>query len=387
VISLTWPQVRAWRLARQSLSPRARGPAELQRVVADMCGVQAQLTSSMELQFAARIQDVAPEDVREALWERRSLVRTWAMRGTLHLFPAEYFPLYAAALRTRDHWRKPAWLRGHGVSLEDVEAALQAIGQALDGQSLTRSELTEAVTAKAGGHLAETLSSGWGELLKPAAYQGVICSGPNRGRNVTFVRPDQWVEGWRVLDPDRSLREVIRRFVHMHGPTRPENFAHWWGTTPGAIRRVWRSMEGVLEEVEVEGDHAWALGTDVGALADAEPDSSVRLVPNFDSYLLAYHPRSTLVRDAVRALVFREQAWISTAVLIGGRVAGLWELERTKDQALVRVEPFGRLPAGARKDIRAEAERIGSFLGLEPTIRFEPVSHPARAPRLPIGGR
>ena len=79
-----------------------------------MCGVQAQLMSSAELQFAARIDGLSPDDVGQGLWERRSLVKTWAMRGTLHLFSAEDFPLYAAALRTRDHWRKPAWLRGHG---------------------------------------------------------------------------------------------------------------------------------------------------------------------------------------------------------------------------------------------------------------------------------
>jgi DNA glycosylase AlkZ-like len=77
--------------------------------------------------------------------------------------------------------------------------------------------------------------------------------------------------------------------------------------------------------------------------------------------------------------VFRESAWISPVVLVGGQVAGLWELERTKDRVVVRVEPFGSLPVGARKIVRDEADRIGDFLWLEAETRFEPVTFLKRA--------
>ena len=97
-------------------------------------------------------------------------------------------------------------------------------------------------------------------------------------------------------------------------------------------------------------------------------------MPNFDSYLLAYHPRSTLIRDDVRATVFREQAWISAVVLMGGVAVGVWELERAKDRSVIRVEPFGRLPAGGRAAIRREAERVGEFVGLPVDVRFEQVT-------------
>jgi hypothetical protein len=100
---LTWDQVRAWRLARQHLAERLPAKRILD-VVSDVCGVHAQVPSSAELQVWARTDDARPEDVREALWERRSLVRTWSLRGTLHLLTAEDLPLYVAALRTHDRW-------------------------------------------------------------------------------------------------------------------------------------------------------------------------------------------------------------------------------------------------------------------------------------------
>src|SRR6266496_568527 len=160
----------------------------------------------------------------------------------------------------------------------------------------------------------------------------------------------------------------------MHGPTRVENFAHWWGLARAPAKRVWRSVEEELAAVEVEREPAWVLAADASAIAATEQDRSVRLIPNFDAYLLAYHPRSTLVQGGVRDLIFRQQGWISPVMLVGGEAAGLWELERNQGAAMIRLEPFGRLPVAARKAAREEAERIGEFLGLPVKVSFEPVT-------------
>jgi hypothetical protein len=376
VISLTWPQVNAWRLARHRLSPRQGSPRSFERIAADICGIHAQMMSAAELQLAARVDGLTPRLVQDALWKRHSLIKTWAMRGTLHLFSAEDFPLYAAAFRIRDHWRRPSWLKAFGVSDAEMVAIIDGIGDVLeDGVARTREELAGEVASRVGAHTREKLlGDSWGALLKPAASGGVLAFGPNRGRNVTFVRPDRWIEGWQDFEPEPSAAEILRRFVHMHGPTRPENFAHWWGLAQSKAKRVWRSIGEELEEVEVEGEQAWVLRPDAVEIAALERDRSVRLVPNFDAYLLAYHPRSSLVQDEVRELIFRQQGWISPVVLVGGEAAGIWELERKPGRAVVRVEPFGRLPAGARKGIGEEAARLAAFLKQEPEVRFEPVT-------------
>jgi hypothetical protein len=244
-----------------------------------------------------------------------------------------------------------------------------------DGRQLTREQLSVEVAERVGEQAGERLfADSWGALLKPAAAAGALSFGPNVGRNVSFVRPDRWLATWREVDPVAAIREVLRKFIHMHGPTRPENFVHWWGRAAAATKRLWRSMEAEFEEVDVEGDRAWVLAADADAIARTKPDRGIRLLPNFDAYLMAFHPRSRLVREDARAKVFREQGWISPVVLAGGEAVGIWESERTKNRLLVRVEPFGRLPAGARTALGDESARLGVFLGFDSELRFEPVT-------------
>jgi hypothetical protein len=226
---------------------------------------------------------VKPHHVLDALWKKRSLVKTWAMRGTLHLFSADEFPLYAAAMQSRDHWRKPHWLKAFGVPLGEMEAIIKGIHDVLDdGRHLTRVQLSGEVASRVGERAGRKLSAdSWGALLKPAAAAGVLAFGPNVGRNVSFVRPDRWLANWRDVDPLEAIQDVLRMFVHMHGPTRPENFVHWWGRATAATKRLWRSMDAEFEEVDVEGDRAWVLVADADAIARIKPDRRVRLLPNF----------------------------------------------------------------------------------------------------------
>src|SRR5215213_1831950 len=234
MIALTWVQVCAWRLARHHLldaPPRER----LVEVVSQVCGVQAQVMSAAELAVAVRTEGATPEDVRAALWETRDLVKTWCMRGTLHLLPAADLPLYVAALRTRDNFLSAAWLKYLQLT---VEAMVAAVGDALDGRCLTREELADEVALRTSPHLRDHFLSGWGSLLKPAAYRGMLCSGPNRGRNVTFVRPDQWVTGWREIASDEALAEIARRYLAAYGPATHVDFAQWWAMGTRQARTV-----------------------------------------------------------------------------------------------------------------------------------------------------
>src|SRR3712207_4085869 len=106
--SLTWDRVTAWRIARGHLGRRA-GAGKLVDVAGRMCGAHAQIMSTVPLALAARVNRVTAASVDAAI-ERRELVKTWAMRGTLHVFAAADLPLYCAAQATRDQYQNPAFL-------------------------------------------------------------------------------------------------------------------------------------------------------------------------------------------------------------------------------------------------------------------------------------
>lgn len=85
-IRVTWAKVIAWRAARRGLD-RLAPQSELLAVASRLCGLHAQFMSSAELTLWARVEDLDPTAVASALWQDRTLVKTWAMRGTLHLLP------------------------------------------------------------------------------------------------------------------------------------------------------------------------------------------------------------------------------------------------------------------------------------------------------------
>lgn len=335
-----------------------------------MCGVHAQVMSAAEISLWARVADITPDHVRAALWQRRSLVKTWCMRGTLHLLAASEAPFYVAALRTRTGYRRAAWLKYYGLTSADADAIIAAVGSALDGRCLTREELADEVTRRVGLPVRDKLVSGWGDLLKPAAYQGNLCFGPSRGQNVAFVRPDQWLGGWHERDSGEALKEVLRHYLAAYGPATHQDFARWWGTDAGHTRALLRSLAEELEEVEVEGSRTWALPADAERMRALPPPDSVRLLPNFDCYVLGSRPREELVPGGCEARVFRAAGWISPVLLIDGRVAGVWEQRRRGDRVAVRVEPFASLSADRKERVEEEAARLGAFLGGRAEVAF-----------------
>jgi hypothetical protein len=368
VIELSWDQVRAFRLER-SLD----GTGGIVETARRLSGVHAQVMSCAELALVARVEGLSVEDVREALWERRDLVKTWAMRGTLHLLAAEDLALWAGALRTRSYlWRSAQWTRYFGVTVEEIEALVAAIGSALDGRGLTREELGIAVGEHSGPRAQELMTSGWGTLLKPVAMEGGLVFGPNRGRNVAFVNPHEWIAPFEPLPTEEAMVEVVRRWLRVYGPGSQEELRLWWGVSAGRARNALEPLRDELVEVSVEGRPGFALAEDAKAVERASPDRRARLLPGFDPHVVGFLPREGLVDPEFKARVSRTAGWISPVVLVGGKAVGVWRHTVRKGTMEVTVEPFGKLPAARVRELSADAERLAGALGAKPSVMLAP---------------
>src|ERR687895_951532 len=365
---LTWPGVLAWRLTRQHLGRRARREEAL-GVVSQICGLHAQVMSSAELTLWARVEDLEPEAVREALWERRSLVKTWAMRGTLHLLPADELPLWVAAMGVlKPRHYVASWQRHYGLRREEAEAMLAAIAEALDDRMLTREELAQEVGRLLGSEeLGGKLRDVFGALLKPSAFKGDLLFAPSVGRNVRFARPDRWLPGWQPAETEAAIQEVVRRYLAAYGPATREEFARWFGTSSPA--QASRLIEGLGEEVasvEVEGVAAWMLAEHIQGAKEAGSAGVVRLLPAFDHYVVAApRNREAVLPEAVKGRVYRQQGWLSPVLLVDGRMEGVWSHERKGDRLVVEIEPFTEQSEWVRRTAEDEAERLTRFLGGE----------------------
>lgn len=359
---LTWANVHAFRLARHHLVKPAPRSA-LVKVSGEIGGLQAQVMSAAEMQIGVRV-DCRATDVRDRLWKDRTLVKTWLMRGTLHLVPAVDLPLYTAAMSTRLTRTRNAWLRYIGMSEPELMKLVEAIGEALDGAPKTREEVLAKVGQGRSERVHEFLRSGWGGVLKPVARSGMLCFGPSRGQAVTFVRPEQWLGGWRHVDPEEALVEVARRYLRAYGPATKTDFARWWGNWPGVGTAAWTGLGKELASVSVEGRRADVLESDLATVTRAHVSGSIRLLPPFDPYLMGHAGRDHLFEAVYAPRVSRVAGWISAVVLVDGRVTGTWRHAAAKEMLNVTLEPFGQMSAKRLAEVRRHAQSLASSLGL-----------------------
>ncbi len=377
MITLEPQQVFRWRAHRHHLMERAPREAMLD-VVTRVGGLQAQVMSAAELQLWARVRDITLQDIRDALWKDHTLLKTWAMRGTLHLLTASEFWLFVGALSTRSRHTSKAWLKYFGLTLEEMEAISEGVRLALDGRNLTREQLGITVAEiMAIPHLQGHFSSGWGSILKPSAFNGDLCFGPSQGQSVTFVRPDQWLGNSRHEDSAEAMKELARRYLGAYGPAQRDDFTRWFGMASAESRRIFGKLPDETEEVTVDGWKGWkgfALKKDVEAIQTFSAPMSVRLLPNFDPFVVARsHDAEFAVPDVSmnKERIYRVAGWVTPVVLVDGNIVGIWEYEKKRTGIDVKVEMLVPVSDEVREGIEHEAEGLGVFLGSKTELKVQ----------------
>ncbi len=348
--------LRRERIARHGLSDRPC-PTPL-AAAALTTALRAQDTTAAKLGIRARAAGLTEAGVVAAIEDDRSIVRTWLMRGTIHLVAASDLrwlvrligPAIARKYRTR--WRQI------GLSDELLEQLVEVLPAVLAGGPLTRHEI-KAALGERGIALDSPDPQAPTHAVVHASTTGLICRGPDRGRDSTFVLVDDWVPRAPAgPSGDDALAELARRYFAAFSPATAADFGAWSGLAAGRAVNLIRDE---LTEVDVAGRPGFRLG-------EVEPARGLRLLPAFDNYLIGYQDRAALIAPEHYADVY-QGGMIRPVVLLDGRVAGTWSLQRAKRQ--LTVTPFGSLSRAARRAIEAEVADIGRFLDLRLDLRLD----------------
>ncbi|MFE6166101.1 winged helix DNA-binding domain-containing protein [Streptomyces sp. NPDC056486] len=389
--AVTWSAANARRMERQFLrTPAKPGEAGPGEVVDAMLAAQAQVSSAAELSVGLRMDGATRQDVREALWgEEPSLVKTYGPRGTIHFLPTAELPLWTGALSAIPGGPSP-FKAGDRLTPSQTEEIVNAIGEALDGARLTIDELSDEVVARTGpwaGDLVLPAFQGmwprWRSVMHLAGHRGVLCFAPNRGRKVTYTRPptSDSDSGEPSLPAEVATGRLLRRFLYAYGPATPAEFAKWAAAPGGWASSLFASLAsaGEIEAVEMDGvPSAWVVAGDTEF--PGEPVRGVRLLPYFDAYVIASHPRERLFpgRAYERALA-GGQAGNFPVLLIDGVVAGVWHQRRSGRRLTVTVEPLASLSTAQERELAGQVERVGEVLEGRAELVVGPVTVGAHA--------
>jgi len=336
-------------------------------VVERLLAVQAQDYAASQWALGARSPGLTAAQVRTAL-DSAAIVRSWPMRGTLHLVPA------------RDlHWMlsltTPRLVTGAatrhaqlGLTTDVLEAARSIACGALSGQrDHTRTEFLALLESHG---IATGQQRGY-HLIWFLAQTGTLCWGRQAGTQQVLTLLDEWVPSPRLLHRDEALGEFVARYVAGHGPATLADFVGWSQLTLTDARIGFAVAAQRLTELSFNDvPHYIAADHDPGA-GDRQHDTVLAL-PGFDEYFLGYRDRGALIDDAFSPRILPGKNGIFRPLLVAeGRIIGTWRTSAARGVRTVTPQPFRPLTARQRTGLARGIRSYGAFLG-QPVLLGEP---------------
>src|SRR5580658_6951016 len=353
--------ISSFRLRRHHLWDET--PTDPVTICRDMCGVQAQVMSAAYLQLWTRNHAITRAQIENELWKTRTLIKTSLMRQTLHVIPTDEFPLYIAALRPSRLAQAMRVMERCGITREESETLIPLIMETLASGPLSRPAIAAAIRPKASKQVRFWMENSWSLVRLPVA-EGLICYGRGVGNAIVFIRTDDWLPKLKRerISATEAQCTLLRKYLRAYGPATLTDFSHWAGIPMRELQRLPTLLEPELAEIPGGKKNRLLLREDVATLSGRpSANPSIRLLPIFDSYLLAHREKDHLLSPQHYKRVYRNQGWISPVVLIDGAIAGVWSHKLQNKKLLVEIEPFGNLSKAERAGIEREAEHLALY--------------------------
>jgi len=344
------------------------------KVVEDVCGLHAQASTTPYLSLWNRVENFQNESLDNALYKDKSLVKTWVMRGTLHIIPSQDLPIYNRALRRMWFEHHGRYMRAPDWPSPEMRKNLihPKILEALAGKPLKRKELNARVQSllKDDSKPYQRLFSGWGGILKETAYEGLTVHAQPCDRESCFARLDKWLPEIDLESTDEELaqKRLLIRYLHGYGPATQQDFCLWSGIMAGDAKRAIENSSNLVEDVKVKGKkgHLLILKEDIKTLDSISLDEETPacLLPKFDSILLGHKDRTRIIRDEYKKHVFKPKVGdIAATVLINGQAVGTWRQKKSRSTLMVIITPFVKIRKEALQEAEERVKELSQFMG------------------------
>ncbi len=340
--------------ARAQLLAGGRRGRSAEDVVRQVFAIQAQDTVAADLGIRVRGQDLTAHAIRAAYEDDRTIVRNWFMRGTLHTIPAEDVGWVTALLAPRVIAGTGSRYRDLGLTDDLRLRSGDLIGRLLGAHGpLTRAELAEQLATLGVAPAGQAPF----HLIRYAALTGLVCHGPLRAGEPTYVLLRDWVPaaGAPGLAGEAAAAELARRYLAGYAPATVGDFASWSGLALTSARAAWQAMAR-SGAIVTDGDLTVLAGGARGH-GDRSGGPDVRLLPAYDNYLTGYRTRQESVDAGFEARVWPGGGVIRPTVLVDGFVVGIWSRGRA-----ITVDPFTPLTDEVQAGVVQETAATARFL-------------------------
>jgi hypothetical protein len=301
------------------------------------------------------------------------ILRTWPMRGTLHLVPgrdARWMVRHLSARSAAQAARRRAAL---GIDEPTAERAVEVLAAAIDGSPtglLTRRDCVRAL-AEAG---IDTGGQRAYHLLVHASMRGITCVGPTRDGEQTFALLDRWAPAGDALDRPAALATIATSFVRSHGPVTVADLARWADLTLTDARAGVAAATGIVTR-DVEGlpmlAFEEALDEGPGLGRGADPPPTAHALPGYDELVLGYRDRSAQLDPADEPrIVPGGNGVFARTLVVDGRVVGTWRRTPRAGRVLLEACPFAPLPARTRAGLAAALASYAAFVAQPAEVRW-----------------
>ncbi len=370
-VAVTQRVIGRLRLASQGLLNG--GFASVPDAVRWMTAMQAQDLGSALWAVGQRVPGSAASDVRAAL-DAGTIVRSWPMRGTLHLLAREDLRWILRITSPRLMNLVAGRHRELGITAEDIShcrdialKTLESLKTADGGRGATREQLFDAfeqagqiTKAQRGIHILGSLCQrAWLVQGPMAGARGKV------GVQQLFVPFDEWIKDSRDLDREEGIAELLFRYLRSHGPATVKDFA-WWSQVPlTEARNALASVQDRLVELPFAGTSYWLSPETAALLDDGVPGSRALLaLPGFDEFLLGYQDRSLVLAPEHAELVVPGKNGVFKRIIVaGGEVVGTWARTGNGKAPDVVPEPFeGQLGPAAERSFQAQGRAYLKFM-------------------------
>lgn len=329
-----------------------------EKVVETLVAIQGQDYAASKWAIGLRTQGLKEEDVESAFLAQK-IIRSWPLRGTLHVVSAKDIYWLLDLLGPSTVSKYAAHYKKIELDLKVLKKCYSILSKNLSNRNfLTRKEISSIL--KRSGIITNTTRLS--HILQRAGLDALICFGPKRGKEFTYALIDEWIPKIKKVKrpKEEALYDLTEKYFDTRSPATLADFVWWSGLNVKDAKTGIESFGSKLRSFQKE-DQIYYLPKKVD-LVDEDSDT-LFLLPAFDEFLLAYTDRRDCMHPSPKRPLTPADDLFRPTLVVNGWVNGIWQREFKKEEVILKVNTYKPLNQNLRKKLNKSAEEYAAFLG------------------------